>query len=66
MKLDEFRISSYEERSALLVAIYVARMERSDDEPYQKIWSELITRISQLECQPGGCSYCTGEDESYE
>lgn len=53
---------SYEERSALLTILNVARAEISARYPEHLEMLEAITlRVSRLECQPGGCPYCNAD-----
>jgi len=54
---------SYRDRSALLDVIMRARNETL----YRQEINDLAVRISRLECQPGGCPYCTGDaDDTYD
>lgn len=53
---------SYEERSALLTILGLARPEVSSEFPeYLDILHAIMTRVSRLECQPGGCPYCNAD-----
>ena len=64
-KLNEFRLETYDERAALLYAITVMKAARPDY-LYTKEIDALALRLSRTECQPGGCSYCSGEPEDYD
>jgi hypothetical protein len=53
---------SYEERSALLTVLALARAEVVFRDPKMLGTLEAITlRVSRLECQPGGCPYCNAD-----
>lgn len=53
---------SYKERSALLTILGLARPEVSSEFPeYLDILYTIMTRVSRLECQPGGCEYCNAD-----
>ncbi len=57
MKLDEFRLETYDERATLLHALSVLQSERLDH--LTKATAEaLLLRLSRTQCQPGGCDYC--------
>jgi hypothetical protein len=58
MKLDEFRLESYDERMVLVLALayYQSRMP----DMYPEATEALAKRLSATECQPGGCPYCGG------
>jgi hypothetical protein len=59
--MDEFPITlplTYAERSALISVLVGADISTLGTEPL----SELLVRLSLLECQPGGCEYCTNSD----
>jgi hypothetical protein len=56
MKLDEFRLESYDERDALVVALVYYQAKRPDIQP--EAVEALLKRLTDTECQPGGCSIC--------
>jgi hypothetical protein len=57
MKLEEFRLESYDERLLLMQALaHYRHMDPND--PYQVAIEALFKRLVATECQPGGCSYC--------
>ena len=62
LKLDEFRLESYDERAALQYALEVLKAERPDY-LYKSEVDALKVRLSRTQCQVGGCPYCGGEDE---
>ena len=62
LKLDEFRLESYDERAALQYALEVLKAERPDH-LYKSEVDALKVRLSRTQCQAGGCPYCGGEDE---
>lgn len=57
MKLNEFRLETYDERSALQYALQLMQSERPDNF-YKEQVETLLLRISRTQCQPGGCEYC--------
>lgn len=53
---------SYEERSALLSILSLARPKVSSRFPeYSEILRDITLRVSRLECQPGGCPHCNAD-----
>jgi hypothetical protein len=56
MKLNEFRLDTYDERSVLQYALELLRAYRPDNHP--EIVNTLLVRLSRTQCQPGGCEYC--------
>lgn len=69
MKLNEFRLETYEERFTLMCALEELRKRERDplDRVYQgahkRSVEALLLRLSRTRCQPGGCSYCDGSEE---
>ena len=69
MKLNEFRLETYDERFTLMCALdELRKRERNlDDRFYQNIHKRsleaLALRLSRTQCQPGGCSFCDGTEE---
>lgn len=67
MKLNEFKLETYDERFTLMCALEALRSREQvrDDSFYQKYHKPavdaLLLRISQTECQPGGCEYCNAD-----
>lgn len=57
MKLNEFKLETYDERSALQYALQLLRSERPDN-CYEIQVEALLLRLSRTQCQPGGCDYC--------
>jgi hypothetical protein len=60
MKLNEFRLETYDERHVLQMAICLYRSWHPD--MYSEVADALAVRLSRTQCQPGGCEYC----EDYE
>jgi hypothetical protein len=60
MKLDEFRLESYDDRHVLQMAIALYRDRYPD--MYRETVDALALRLSRTQCQPGGCDLC----EDYE
>ncbi len=61
-KLKEFRLDDYEERSLLIGALGCFRIHHPDSYYINNgAFDKLMQRLSQTECQPGGCSYCNEE-----
>jgi len=56
MKLNEFRLDTYDERSVLQYALELMRARHPDDHP--EIVNTLLVRLSRTQCQTGGCEYC--------
>jgi hypothetical protein len=56
MKLDEFRLESYDERLVLVQAL--AFYQSRNPDMYPGAVEALNWRLSKTECQPGGCSIC--------
>jgi len=56
IKLEEFRLESYDERMLLINALcYYAHKIM----PGQEATLEALeNRLSKTQCQPGGCEYC--------
>jgi len=62
LKLNEFHLESYSERSALQTALEYFRAERLKQYPeYQTAVQDLLVRLSRTECQEGGCPYCNAD-----
>jgi hypothetical protein len=63
IKLEEFRLESYDERQVILMAL-AGYWDKVMDMPglYQAL-QNLEQRLSDTQCQPGGCSYCGGPIE---
>jgi len=59
IKLNEFRLESYEERSAVQTALRLLRHHHPDDD--KAAVAALLIRLSRTECQEGGCEYCNAE-----
>ena len=57
MRLDEFRLESHDERAALL---YVLSLMRDDSRASYHLDAikALLDRLSDTECQEGGCEIC--------
>jgi hypothetical protein len=65
MKLEEFRLESYDERMVLVIAL--AYYQSRNPDMYPEAVEAVANRLSATECQRGGCSYCGGEGhEEYE
>jgi hypothetical protein len=63
LKLNEFHLKSYDERSVLLTALRYFHDEQLEKYPeYKTAFEDLFVRVSRTECQPGGCSYCNEEE----
>ncbi len=57
MKLDEFRLETYDERFVLTLALaYFKGLPQYDE--YRGVVEALSMRLSRTQCQPGGCEYC--------
>lgn len=56
LKLNEFHLESYDERSALGLALDLFDVARYPE--YKEAVAALKLRLSRTECQPGGCSIC--------
>jgi hypothetical protein len=70
LKLEEFYLESYSERSVLQTALDYFRSEQLERYPeYKTAVENLLIRLSRTECQPGGCPYCNAdrarEEEEY-
>lgn len=71
MKLHEFRLLDYDERSMLqdALSMYKPRLEafakankaHAFDKNRLARCEALLLRLSQTECQPGGCEYCNAD-----
>jgi hypothetical protein len=58
MKLEDFRLKSYDERMVPLIAL--AHYQNSNPDMYPEVAEALGERLSATQCQPGGCPYCGG------
>jgi hypothetical protein len=56
MKLSEFRLQSYDERTALVIAL--AGIDAASSGAYAEAFAALKCRLALTECQNGGCSIC--------
>lgn len=56
LKLSEFHLASYDERSALNYALGMLDLSRVPH--YAEAVATLKARLSHTECQPGGCDIC--------
>jgi len=56
IRLDEFRLETYDERFVLGIALdlYRARYPGLHKEAVEA----LLTRVSRTQCQPSGCEHC--------
>jgi hypothetical protein len=61
MKLEEFKLESYDERMVLVMALVYYQSRNPDMLP--EAVEALAKRLSQTQCQPGGCPYCGGSDD---
>lgn len=63
IKLEDFRLESYDERLVLMMALshYHGRLDCI--EPLKKAMEALQIRLAQTQCQPGGCSLCGGGED---
>lgn len=62
MKLEEFRLETYEERSVLQYALVILRArDPAVYKLYQQSVDTLLTRLSSTQCREGGCSFCGDE-----
>jgi hypothetical protein len=59
MKLDEFRLETYDERSVLSTALKVYQHRYPGDN--KATVTALLIRLSRTECQEGGCQYCNAD-----
>ena len=59
MKLNDFRLETFDERSLLNYAL--ASIERDCPDWYRTALHALQLRISRTQCSPGGCEYCDEE-----
>ena len=64
MKLEDFRLESYDERHVLQMAISLYRDRYSD--MYREVADALALRLSRTQCQPGGCDLCSDEPSQSE
>jgi hypothetical protein len=60
-KLEDFRLTKYEERISLIIALQLYKDKYGDREI-----KDLLERISRIECQLGGCKYCNDEQAAAE
>lgn len=58
MKLKDFRLENYEERSILQTALQLYKHREGYDPAEWPIVEALALRLSRTECQPGGCEWC--------
>lgn len=68
MKLEDFRLESYDERALILNALMYYAAYRSDDIDLFKhgfALANLRERLAKTQCQPGGCSVC-GDGDDYD
>lgn len=62
LKLNEFHLDSYSERSVLQTALSYFQSERLEMYPeYKEAVENLMVRLSRTECQEGGCPYCNDD-----
>ena len=64
IKLEEFRLETYAERSALQSALTLWKSKYPELET--EAVDTLLTRISQTQCMEGGCSLCGGPSDDWE
>jgi hypothetical protein len=61
LKLEEFRLESYDERLVLVLALGYYQQRCPD--MYPEAAKALAKRLSSTQCQLGGCQYCGGPIE---
>jgi hypothetical protein len=61
MKLEEFKLESYDERMVLVMALVYYQNHNPDMLP--EAVEALTKRLARTQCQPGGCPYCGGTDD---
>jgi len=62
MKLDEFRLETYDDRHVLQMAIALYRSRYPD--MYRETVDALAVRLSRTQCRPGGCDLCEEPSQS--
>jgi len=62
MKLEDFRLETYNERMAMQHALLRLRSD-DPDSLHKAAIDALLLRLSKTQCQPGGCQYCDGSQE---
>jgi hypothetical protein len=62
LKLNEFHLASYSERSVLATALHYFSADHLEMYPeYKTAVKDLLVRLSRTECQEGGCPYCNAD-----
>jgi hypothetical protein len=63
IKLEDFRLESYDERQVILMALASYRDQVKDISSLAYALEDLELRLSRTQCQEGGCSYCGGPSD---
>ena len=59
LRLSEFNLKTYKEREILLIALTHAKGDKFYAARFSRELTDLITRLADTQCQPGGCEYCS-------